>query len=254
MNNSVIKTADRVFAVLEYMRRVRRSVPVREISDELGYPLSSTQVLLKSIAQLGYLRYDARRRAYLPTPRLALLGDWVLEGMATMGINFQTLEDIARDTGLTAILGVENDIYVQYTHVAVGQHNSGQFRVQPGTRRLLCMSSLGWALLSAHSSDYLERTVARTNTRLSRHSQQISLTEVRERVSKAASQGYAYSEGTTNPDRAMIGVVTPADEVGMRYAVGISGSRDEIRTQEKTIVATLTTRLPLLSSTQNDRV
>ena len=56
-------------------------ITVREVSEQLGYPLSSAQVLLKSIATLGYLRYDASVRAYLGTPRLASLGDWVMESM-----------------------------------------------------------------------------------------------------------------------------------------------------------------------------
>ena len=243
MNDSVIKTAGRVFEVLEHMRRVRRYITVREVSEELGYPLSSSQVLLKSIAQLGYLRYDTRRRAYIATPRLALLGDWVLEGMATMGVNFQTLEELARETGFTAILGVENDIHVQYTHVVLGGRKTTQFRVQPGTRRLLCMSSLGWALLSKESREHLGRMVTRTNSHLSASGQQVSLQEVEEHVRQALEQGYAYSAGATNPDRAMIGVTTQVDDVGMRYAVGISGPLEEISARKDEIAWLLKARV-----------
>ncbi|WP_353146555.1 helix-turn-helix domain-containing protein [Pollutimonas bauzanensis] len=243
MSDSVIKTAARVFEVLEYMRSMRRSTTVREISEELGYPLSSAQMLLKSIAQLGYLRYDARRRAYLATPRLALLGDWVLEGMAMMGVNSQTLEEIVKETGLTAILGVENDIYVQYTHVAIAGRGPAQYRVQPGTRRLLCMSSLGWALLSKESRDHVSRIVSRTNSRLSGTGQDVSLLEVETHIHQAATHGYAYSQGVTNPDRAMISVVTKADEAGMRYAVGISGALEEISSRQDEIVSLLKARI-----------
>ena len=49
----MIKTAGRVFEVLEYLREVRRHVTVREVSEQLGYPLSSAQVLMKSLATLG---------------------------------------------------------------------------------------------------------------------------------------------------------------------------------------------------------
>lgn len=243
MSNSVIKTAGRVFEILEYMRRVRRSVPVREISDELGYPLSSTQVLLKSIAQLGYLRYDTRRRAYLPTPQLALLGDWVLDGMAGMGVDIQILEDIARETGLTAILGIENDIYVQYTHVVLGAGSETRYRTQPGTRRLLCMSSLGWALLSKQNLAYLSRIVDRTNNRLNDNGQQVRLQQVETHVLRAKDLGYAYSEGTTNPDRAMVGVATQADDSGMHYAIGLSGPLEEVRARRKEIVGLLGEKL-----------
>ena len=242
MSDSVIKTAGRVFEVLEYMRDVRRLVTVREISEKLQYPLSSAQVLLKSIAQLGYLRYDTRKRAYLATPRLAVLGDWVLESMANNGIKFETLEQIALETGLTAVLGVENDIYVQYTHVALGKQER-QLRVQPGTRRLLCMSGLGWVLLSTATQEDLMKIVHRTNNRLEPGGQRISLQEVQEHVQEARSKGYSYSHGTANPDRSIIGIVTSSDDTDMRYAVGVSGDASEIENRKDEIVSLLKARI-----------
>ena len=49
----MIKTAGRVFELLEYLREVRRHVTVREVSVQLGYPLSSAQLLMKRLATLG---------------------------------------------------------------------------------------------------------------------------------------------------------------------------------------------------------
>ena len=49
----MIKTTGRVFEVLEYLREVRRHVTAREMSEQLGCPLSSAQVLMKSLATLG---------------------------------------------------------------------------------------------------------------------------------------------------------------------------------------------------------
>jgi len=79
--SGVIKTAGRVFEVLEYFRQVRRPLAVREIAAHCRYPLSSTAVLLKSMATLGYLTYDHTRKAYFPTVQTAVLGDWVLESL-----------------------------------------------------------------------------------------------------------------------------------------------------------------------------
>ncbi len=220
------------------MREVRRHVTVREISEHLGYPLSSAQVLLKSISTLGYLRYDSNKRAYLATPRLAAIGDWVTESMLESGIDFATLERIAAATGLTTILGVENDIYVQYIHVVLGSEGR-QFRVQPGTRRLLCMSGLGWALLSTATPEHVAKLIHRSNVRLSPGGQSIDPAEVNAHVSETREKGYAYSRGTVSPTTGIIGLVTAVHPSSTRFAVGVGGDLDKLDQNRDFIVRTI---------------
>lgn len=45
-----------------------------EVARALGYPQSSASELLQSLAALGYLRYDARRRTFSAGARAAMLG------------------------------------------------------------------------------------------------------------------------------------------------------------------------------------
>lgn len=218
----MIKTAGRVFEVLEYLREVRRHVTVREVSEHLGYPLSSAQVLMKSISTLGYLRYDPRHRAYFATPMLARLGDWVLDCIDSGSGLFQVLEAVARETGQTAILAAENDIYAQYVHVVKGRHVL-QFNVQPGTRRLLCMSGLGWAILANRSDDEIARVVQRTNARLVRGGQGVDVTEVAQHIRETRSQGYAFSRGTVTEDVGIVGIALSPGASGERMAIGVGG-------------------------------
>ncbi len=222
MEQSVIKTAGRVFEVLEYLREVRRPVTVREIAEKLNYPLSSAQVLLKSIATLGYLRYDSGLRAYIASPRLASIGDWVMDSMFQGGRVFQALSGIAQSTGFTAILGVENDIYAQYVHVVLGTR-AVQFNVQPGTRRLLCMSGMGWALLAEGSDEHLARAVHRSNQRLQAGGQAVEAEFVKERVEEVRRQGYAFSKGVVTEGIGIVAVAAPGGAGGASFAVGVGG-------------------------------
>ncbi|MGY4290712.1 DNA-binding IclR family transcriptional regulator [Bradyrhizobium sp. LM2.7] len=57
--------------------RVRRPCAMSEIGLALGYPPSSTTVLLKTLVGLGYLNFDRRTRVYFPTPKVTSLGDWI---------------------------------------------------------------------------------------------------------------------------------------------------------------------------------
>ena len=53
MPSSVIKSARRVFEVLEYFDDVRRPASLHDIVSHFGYPLSSGYSLLKSIVALS---------------------------------------------------------------------------------------------------------------------------------------------------------------------------------------------------------
>lgn len=234
---AVIKTAGRVFAVLEYMRKQRRAVTVREIADTLGYPKSSTLVLMKSIAALGYLRYDLQQRAFFATTRLAQLGDWVLESDDQGGRWLDVVHKVAAATHETGILAVENDIYAQYVHVILSGRPIA-FNVQPGTRRLLAMSGLGWALLSRRSDSEVERVVHRTNVRLHRGGQKVDLETVLANVRKARAAGYACSFNTVTEGIGIIAMPLPAGaESDERLAIGVGGFVSRIERASDSIIA-----------------
>ncbi|MEN9313716.1 MAG: hypothetical protein RIS35_109 [Pseudomonadota bacterium] len=238
----VIKTAGRVFEVLEYLREVRRQVTVREVSERLGYPLSSTQVLMKSIATLGYLRYDPRARAYFATPMLARLGDWVLDSIHQGGRLFHVLGQVARDTGLTTILAVENDIYAQYVHVILGGQ-AIQFNVQPGTRRVLCMSGLGWAMLATHTDEEIARVVQRTNGRLGTGGQRVDPGYVAAQVRETRERGYAFSRGVVTEGIGIVALALPTGRSGERLAVGVGGLVERLEADRETLVRAIRERI-----------
>jgi len=227
--------------VLEYMGEVRRPVTVREISERLGYPLSSAQVLLKSMATLGYLRYDSSLRAYLATPRLASLGDWVVDSMFDGGQLYEVLADIARETGFTAVLAVENDIYAHYVHVVHGNRLMN-FNIQPGTRRLLCMSGLGWALLAASSDEHVARIVHRTNLRLKAGGQAVDLDYVRAQVRETRERGYAFSRAIVTEGFGIIAVSTVAGAPDTQLAIGAGGPIAKLEALQDAVVRILCER------------
>ena len=70
-----VKSAMRTLALLDYFRRTKASASVTELSAALETPQSSTSVLLKSLVSLNYLEYDSETRRFLPSYRVALLGD-----------------------------------------------------------------------------------------------------------------------------------------------------------------------------------
>src|ERR1700760_3124170 len=77
MSNEGTKSARRVFDILELFRARQCPLRLKDVVDALGMPTSSTAALLKTMAQMNYLSFESASRAYLPTLRLAQLGNWV---------------------------------------------------------------------------------------------------------------------------------------------------------------------------------
>lgn len=240
--DSVIKTAGRVFEILEYFREVRAPLSVREIAERFGYPVSSTSMLVKSLATLGYLTYDRELRAFFPTLRIATLGDWLYDAMYGSGDVLKLLEDICRDTGETAMLAVQNDIYSQYVHILPNRHQVIQLNVPVGTRRLLCWSGTGWALLSPLTDDAIERLIERTLTRLRNDPPAAEITpeKVMAQVRTVRKSGYALSTGTVTTGGGVLAMPLPQTASGMRLAVAAGGVADRLIMNKSEIIKCMT--------------
>lgn len=235
MDVAVIKTAGRVFEVLELFREVRRPLSVREVSDHFEYPLSSTSVLMRSIASLGYLSYDQTLRAYFPTVRLAMLGDWVYELISSGGALKPMLEELAERTDETVVLAVQNDIFSQYIEVIQSSHPL-QLYFPPGTRRLMCVSGTGWATLAVQSDEANRKVVHRTNLRLNKNETKIDYARLMVRVEEVRQQGYAFSRGVVTPGAGVIAMALSSEAIGTQLAIGVGGVLERLEPNEARVV------------------
>ena len=66
-------------------RAARPAHRSRRSPTRLGYPQSSTTVLLKSLIVLGYLNYDRKARTYVPSLKLASIGGWIADHVVPRG-------------------------------------------------------------------------------------------------------------------------------------------------------------------------
>jgi IclR family acetate operon transcriptional repressor len=252
LESAVIKSAGRVFEVLEYFREVQRPLSVREIAERFKYPLSSTAVLLKSIATLGYVNFDQRTRAYFPNTRLAMLGDWVFESMYSNSELLELTEELGRRTGEMAFLSVQNDIYSQYVHLVPSQQPI-QFYTRVGTRRLMCMSGTGWAMLSLQSDEAIARQVQRTITRLGKGAANITESIVMKHVDEARRVGYAFSRGAVTPGVGVIAMPLPIGTTEMRFAIAVAGVVEWLDARVDPIVMAMTKCIKEHLAAQKDK-
>jgi IclR family KDG regulon transcriptional repressor len=234
MGDNAIKSARRVFEILEYFDRERRPLSLKAIGTRLRYPPSSGSALLKSMVALGYLEYDQLSRTYFPTMRIAALGGWVHDALFGDGEIERLLEHLHRATGETVVLAAQSGLYAQYVHL-VPSPPLLQFAVAAGTRRPLGRSGMGWLLLSAHDDREIEKLRRRINADGAQKTK-LASEELMKQVTAVRLQGYAFSKGVVSPGVGLIATLLPNAPFGRTFAVGIGGSVLRLQRREKLIV------------------
>lgn len=234
---SAIKSARRVFEVLELFDRERRPLMLKEVLVALGYPASSGSALMKSLVTLGYLDYDLSRRAYFPTMRIAALGAWVQSALFPDGVLDAVMDHLRQTTGETVILAAQSDLAAQYIHV-VRSAEPLQFVIPPGARRPLANSGMGWLLLSAKTDAEIERLRRRINAEAGDRPK-LSQGQLMERVDEVRRRGYAFSKNNITEGAGVIGVLLPKGPFGRVFGLGIGGPVARLESHEDMIVAEL---------------
>jgi DNA-binding IclR family transcriptional regulator len=234
-----VKSAVRVLEVLELFDRLQREASVGEIARELGYPTSSTSMLLASLLERGYLRHGADQRSYFPTPRVTLLGSWVEPLLRPHGEVIRMMAEIGEATGETIILAAPTRDQAQYLHV-VPATTTMRMHVGPGTLRPLVSSGMGRVLLSTMPDEKVRQLVMRHNDGPLVHDEgRVSLAALQRELSAIRARGYAVVLRGVTPGAGLVAMLLPLEFSGVPLAVGIGGWARHMRHRQQEYVQLL---------------
>ncbi|QHE83696.1 IclR family transcriptional regulator [Hydrogenophaga sp. BPS33] len=233
-----VKSAVRVLEVLELFDRLQREATVGEIARELGYPVSSTSMLLSSLLEYGYLRHGPDKRSYFPTPRVTLLGAWIEPLLSPTSEMLRMMAELSDKTGETIILAGPTRDQAQYLHV-VPATTTMRMHVGPGTMRPLVASGLGRLLLSTMSDEKVRHLVLRHNGGDLSENELVSLAALRRELNTIRARGYSVMLRGVTPGAGLIGMLLPMTVDGLPLAVGIGGWAREMRTRQLEYVTLL---------------
>ena len=184
---NVVKSAARVLEVFEFFAGRRAAASVSDVCAALGYPQSSTSVLLKSLMTLGYLSYDPGTRRYLPTHRIALLGNWLPSEASELPA---LLRNLHQSTGGLAFVGQLNGGRVQRLQSVDDSAASGASAGR-GDRESVMKSAAGRMLLATLSDGHMLRIVRRAAAQDGIRVDERALLDA---IADARRQGYAVIE------------------------------------------------------------
>ena len=222
MAGPVVKSARRVFEIMEFFDRERRPLGLKTICARLGYPASSAAAILKSLMALGYLEYDRKTQTYLPTMRIAVMGRWVSDQLFSESKLLPLMEDLRQRTQETVIVGTQSDISAQYVHVLRTYHPLS-YAVEPGSLRPLGRSGVGLVLLSARSDAEIDALIYRSNYAEPVRSRRVALQDVMRDVEAIRRQGYFFSRHRYTEGVGVIAMLLPTAPFNRTFAVALGG-------------------------------
>ena len=221
------KSAVRALDLIEQLDVARQPLRLKDFVEATGAPTSSVAELLKGLSEAGYLAFDAASRTYLPTQRVAALGNWVPTVLLQGGEVARTMQRINDACGEMVFLGTANDLHVQYCEVVRSTHPI-QLVAEAGAKRWLARSGLGWVLLAAENDTTIERIYRRSVLASAFERKAWTLDQLMERIGAARRDGIVLSRDTVHAGGSVIANLLPTTWCGRRLAIGVAGPTERV--------------------------
>lgn len=234
----VIKSAGRVIQILEYFDDIRRPANMVEISRALGYPHSSTSILLHSLVAMGYLEQDREKWTYHPTDRVRLLGSWINPQLFKGDAIIHLMERIGMVCSDTIMLVLRNGFCAQYVHV-VQASTSLRYYVPIGLMRPIAPSVPGLALLSQMENGEIAKLTRRVNSEDFGLSETMKVSEVLGNIERIRREGYICMRSKIIIGASILAMPLPGELVHAPMAIAIGGVSERIEPREAELVALL---------------
>ena len=238
MPGNVVKSAGRALQILEYFDDIKGPANMAEVSRALEYPESSTSVLLRSLATLGYLSYDRYRRTYHPTNRVRLLGNWVDTKLFESDAIIRLMERVNRECADTVILASRNGLYSQYIHV-VQALTALRLHLTTGTLRPIVASATGYVILKDSNDIEIGQLVRRVNSEAEESEKNVKVSDVIGHINSIRNQGYFFSESTITPGTSVIAMPVPQELTQSSMAIAIGGPTNRMMSRKQDLIALL---------------
>lgn len=224
---SVVKSAGRALQILEYFDDKRGPANLVDVSRALGYPESSTSILLRSLTTLGYLEYDRYGRTYRPTSRVRLLGDWIEPKLFEGDAIIRLMERIHAETSATVVLAARNGVSAQYIYVVQAQTDPIPHLTR-GVMRSIVQSAPGYALLNRIDDIELAKLVRRVNADARNIDDVVKVSDVLGHVAAVRRDGHVHVRSRITPGISAVAMPVPAGLASAPLALGVGGRAEQM--------------------------
>ena len=228
-----VRSAARSIEVLEYFRLVQRPSRAKDIGLALGLSPSSTSDLLKTLVEIGYLRFDGRSKLYFVGPRAVLFANWLSNQEPGFSELVGLTTRLSECSGECVVVAAQRGCRIQFLTVLHGPEPTPP-EVAEGLTAPLIGTAAGMAILMRSNGADLTDVVRRiTKVRAC----QALVDSISDQLEECRRQGYASDpDAGVLPDYRRIAVPLCPERLGVPIAVGIGGPKDRIRMREPELI------------------
>ncbi len=194
-----IQSLARASAILNAIVRNRGGIGLAQLSKAVGLHSSTTFHLVKTLAQLGYVRQDPVSKLYRVGRMVFDLASTAFDEVEMANVAGPYLDELAMRTGETSHFAIRtgSDIVV-----LAKSEGTGVFRMaeRTGITRPAHATALGKVLLASMTEDNLEVFLSTQTLRALTDHTIVEPAKFRAEIARVRSAGVAYDEGEFHPE------------------------------------------------------
>jgi len=198
-NNATVASLVRALRLLEFIALSDTRPGVPDLSEALGFSRTTVQRLLRTMESRGFVARDPETHKYSLGIRAIQVGLSGVSRLAVLDAARPHMEALARSSGETVNLAVEDTGEIVYVHKVEGPR-AVRTHTALGSRRPMNCTALGKVLLASIPIERIDGILAaRGLPRLTPHSVTDRLTLLNE-LSQVRRMGYAVDHQETEED------------------------------------------------------
>jgi IclR family transcriptional regulator, KDG regulon repressor len=249
MSDRSIKSAERTLAIFELFSVRQETLTVGDVTKCLDIPQPSVSMLLKNLANMGYLEYDAARRRYAPTLRVTLLNSWLFDRYKGTAQFVPVLKSLLEDLQETVFIGMQNSSTAQYILVMTPRKRESLL-ITSGMHRSLTCSAMGRILLSMKDEVELHRWIRRCNAEATDPRFRVKEGPYLDLIANDRRNGFAETSGDISAGFGAIAVAVPSPFGGTPLAIGAGARIKNISLKHEAMIVGLQKAASMIAAEQ----
>lgn len=216
----VVRQAANVLELIEYFSQRLRPATLSEISDDLGWPRSSTFNIVDTLLQRGYIYTPDGRFGYYLSPRLQILADMITNAAPLPARVYELISSVAEETGETVSLAAPAGLNVTLIHV-VESRSVIRYSAAVGKLLPIHTTAAGRAVLSQMPAAVQDALLAKVTFTAYQPNSLMSREAVLQEIETSLSRGWFQANTEFTPDVSGLAFSLPV--MGRKMSVAIGG-------------------------------
>lgn len=237
VNNMSVKSAQRVLNIFEILADHPGGLSIKEISEALDIPQSSTYHLLNTLTKAGYLNRDELKK-YRLGAKLIHIGTCAMESLDIYDAGVPHLRHLMQQVDETVFMAVLSDDELVYV-AKIDSNRSIRTTAHPGAKRPLYCTGLGKAFLTFLPEPKRKRILDRIEFKKMTHKTITDRQSLEKQLQSFKKRGYSIDDEESEEGLYCLAAPIFGRDEQVIAAISVAGPRERVYARRKDIVRDL---------------